>query len=217
MHRNEDFFLALPRPSSRRDDLRVLTPLPGPREVVVISETCNGRSLPRRLISMRSHSESDSGLSIHPFRLSVRTALAVLLFTVLLPSVVLADDPESQKEKERQALLEEAQEAAQTSEEEAKTRARTPGQSGQRVQSLLNPEISFLGDFSYNWSDQAIRNEFFLRSAELAMQAPLDPYTRFKTFITGEQEPTVLEFAPGGDIRVDTAISGRHFPKTGRT
>jgi hypothetical protein len=110
--------------------------------------------------------------------------------------MILAGDPDPSDDPELKQLLDDAKKAAEA--EPDQEAERKPGQSGQRLQSLLNPEISFLGDFSYNWSDQAIRNEFVLRGAELALQAPLDPYTRFKAFLVGHQHATHLEFEPEG-------------------
>jgi hypothetical protein len=58
----------------------------------------------------------------------------------------------------------------------------------------MNPEISFLGDVSYDWSDSPdIQDGFVLRGAELAFQAALDPYTRFKAFLAGHEQPPILE------------------------
>jgi len=58
----------------------------------------------------------------------------------------------------------------------------------QRALQALNPEISFLGDVSYDWSDTGVRDQFLLRGAELGFQAALDPYTRFKAFIGAHGE-----------------------------
>jgi hypothetical protein len=63
----------------------------------------------------------------------------------------------------------------------------------QRNLQALNPEISVLGDVSYDWTDSAVRDQFLLRAAEFSFQAPLDPYTRFKAFLSGHQEPAELE------------------------
>lgn len=100
----------------------------------------------------------------------------------------------SESEDELQQLLQEAERAGGADKPGNESRTPAPGASGQRNQSAMNPEISFLGDFSYDWTDGARRDEFFLRGAELALQAPLDPYTRFKAFIVGEQEPTPFTF-----------------------
>ncbi|MBD3867936.1 MAG: hypothetical protein IFK94_07420 [Acidobacteria bacterium] len=95
-------------------------------------------------------------------------------------------------------LLKDAQEAAGTGSDPGETAGPARGSSGQRNLSAMNPEISFLGDVSYDWTDGDQRDEFFLRGAELSLQAPLDPYTRFKAFLVGHQEPTELEFGEDG-------------------
>ena len=64
----------------------------------------------------------------------------------------------------------------------------------QRSLQALNPEISVLGDVSYDWSESPeIQDRFVLRGFELAFQAALDPYTRFKAFLAAHQEPPLLE------------------------
>jgi hypothetical protein len=98
---------------------------------------------------------------------------------------------------ELQDLLEDAREAAGPQPPE--DTGPEPGTSGQRNLSAMNPEISFLGDISYDWADGDQRDEFFLRGAELSLQAPLDPYTRFKAYLVGHQEPTELEFGEDGE------------------
>lgn len=92
-------------------------------------------------------------------------------------------------------LRREAEEATteQTEKEEATAEQRKVFVGRQRTQQALNPEISFLGDVSYDWSDTAVRDGFLLRGAEIALQAPLDPYTRFKAYLSGHQEPAELE------------------------
>jgi hypothetical protein len=63
----------------------------------------------------------------------------------------------------------------------------------QRTLQALNPEISFLGDVSYDWTSGEIKDGFVLRSAELGFQAPLDPYTRFKAFLGAHSDPFSLD------------------------
>jgi hypothetical protein len=134
----------------------------------------------------------------------------ILTLTVVLsvPTMLQAEDPVQTDDPELEQLLDDAKEAAEADPDQDPEIDRKPGQSGQRLQSLLNPEISFLGDFSYNWADQAIRSEFFLRGAELSLQAPLDPYTRFKAFLVGHQEPSELEFEPAGGTPLPEEGSG---------
>jgi hypothetical protein len=62
----------------------------------------------------------------------------------------------------------------------------------ERTLQALNPEISFLGDFSYNWSDGPIKNGFQIQGVEIGFQGPLDPYTRFKGFLAAHQHPFEL-------------------------
>lgn len=63
----------------------------------------------------------------------------------------------------------------------------------QRSLQALNPEISVLGDIGYWWSESPeIQNRFVLQGLELAFQATLDPYTRFKAFLAAHQEPPLL-------------------------
>ena len=70
---------------------------------------------------------------------------------------------------------------------------------GQRSLQALNPEISFVGDFSYDWTSGQMKDGFLLRSAEIGFQAALDPYTRFKAFLGGHQDPFELELGePAG-------------------
>jgi hypothetical protein len=67
----------------------------------------------------------------------------------------------------------------------------------ERAQQDLNPEISFLGDVSYDWSDTSVQDQFVLRGVEIGFQAPLDPYTRFKGFLAAHQEPPQLDLGTG--------------------
>jgi hypothetical protein len=73
----------------------------------------------------------------------------------------------------------------------------------QRTLQALNPEISVLGDVSYDWTDNDVKDQFLLRGAEFGFQAPLDPHTRFKAFVAGHQAPAELEHEhdeePNGD------------------
>ncbi len=77
-------------------------------------------------------------------------------------------------------------------EQQAETQRETAG-GRQRSLQALNPEISVLGDVSYDWSDSPdIQDRFVLRGLEIAFQAVLDPYTRFKAFLAAHQEPPLL-------------------------
>ncbi len=107
------------------------------------------------------------------------------------------------------ALLQEARQAGGRGDDSQPVKEPGPGGSGQRNLSAMNPEISFLGDFSYGWSDGPVRDEFLLRGAELSFQAPLDPYTRFKATLAGHQEPAGLEF--GEDPTADGHAHGEEI------
>src|SRR5262249_34322688 len=53
--------------------------------------------------------------------------------------------------------------------------------------SILNPDISFIGDFTFlgtdnNQLDKA--NRFSFREAEIGFQAPIDPFARADAFVT---------------------------------
>ncbi len=65
--------------------------------------------------------------------------------------------------------------------------------------SLLNPDISFIGDFTFLGTDNRQLNKanrFSFREAELGFQAPIDPYARADAFITfGEGESPQVEEA----------------------
>ncbi len=79
--------------------------------------------------------------------------------------------------------------------------------SGIRQQQGLNPNISVSGDFftSYSTAENDIINEpsefsygnnnFYMRELELALVAPLDPFTRGKTFLSITDEGLELEEA----------------------
>jgi hypothetical protein len=65
--------------------------------------------------------------------------------------------------------------------------------------SLLNPDISFIGDFTFLGTDNRQldkANRFSFREAEIGFQAPIDPYARADAFITfGEGEAAEVEEA----------------------
>jgi len=65
--------------------------------------------------------------------------------------------------------------------------------------SLLNPDISFNGDFTFLGTDNRQldkANRFSFREAEVGLQAPIDPYARADAFLTwGEGETPDVEEA----------------------
>ncbi len=71
--------------------------------------------------------------------------------------------------------------------------ADTAGRGGSRTRdlSLLNPEISITGDVVGNWArpaDGSSDGGFTPREFEFSFQAPLDPYTRTKIFVTRHED-----------------------------
>jgi hypothetical protein len=60
--------------------------------------------------------------------------------------------------------------------------------------SILNPDISFNGDFTFlgtNNNQLNKANEFSFREAEIGFQAPIDPYARADAFISIDEDGTV--------------------------
>jgi len=91
----------------------------------------------------------------------------------------------------------EAETADEKKKEEDAEKDRESFEGRQRTLSKMNPEISFVGDFSYDWANSdEIRDQFTLRGVELALQAPLDPYARFKAFLGAHQHVPMIEI-PG--------------------
>ena len=105
---------------------------------------------------------------------------------------------------EFEALLKEAERLAQQ-EEEHKVDVSKKYFSGVRQQQGLNPNISFGMDFfggvstskENSISDPSDisygNNGFFLREAELALVAPLDPFTRGKAFISANADGLAID------------------------
>jgi hypothetical protein len=91
---------------------------------------------------------------------------------------------------ELEQLLAEAEEATaeQAAMEQEAEEHREEFVGRQRNLQALNPEISFLGDVSYDWSDTEARDQFLLRGVEIGFQAALDPYARFKGTVAAHQE-----------------------------
>jgi hypothetical protein len=104
-----------------------------------------------------------------------------------------------QDELEKILAEAEAETAGEAEKEKEAEKQREEFTGGQRNLQALNPEISFLGNFSYDWSDTDVRDQFLLRGVEIGFQAPLDPYTRFKSFIVAHQEPPEFGAVPGVD------------------
>ncbi|NQU85884.1 MAG: hypothetical protein HQ541_09005 [Mariniphaga sp.] len=112
----------------------------------------------------------------------------------------------SEQEDELKKLLEEANQLS-TQEKEEKSDISKKFQSGVRTQQGLNPNISLSGDFFAGFSSayNSILDEpgdffygnngFHLREAELALVAPLDPFTRGKAFLSVTKEGISIEEA----------------------
>lgn len=112
--------------------------------------------------------------------------------------------PDDELEALREAARAEVPEKSQEEEKAEKQRDSMTGH--ERTQQKLNPEISFLGDVSYDWSDSDVQNRFVLRSVELGFAAPLDPYTRFKGFIVGEQALPELQLPGAAEVELEIAV-----------
>ncbi len=103
----------------------------------------------------------------------------------------VSESQEDRQQEDLEALLAEAEEltAEEKLKEEVAEDQRDTFVGRERTQQALNPEISFIGDFSYDWSESDIKDGFVMRGVEIGLQAPLDPYTRFKGFLAGHQDP----------------------------
>jgi len=111
-----------------------------------------------------------------------------------------------EKEDDLQKLLEEADHLAAKEKEEEMDLSKK-FHTGVRQQQGLNPNISLGGDFfgAVSSSDHEFitepgdfsygNNGFFMREVELALVAPLDPFTRGKNFISITQEGISIEEA----------------------
>jgi len=117
----------------------------------------------------------------------------------------IQDEKEAEKKKaEFQKLLDQAKSLSQEKKKKAIDMERK-FHSGLRQQSALNPNISICGDYyiaygssrsDYNRIPSEISwgtGQIFLREMELGLQAPLDPFTRGKAFISFGREGVSLE------------------------
>lgn len=112
----------------------------------------------------------------------------------------------SEAENDLQKLLDEAEQLS-AREKEKEEQLNKKFHSGVRQQQGLNPNISLGGDFFGAVSSSKHdfisepgevsygNNGFFMREAELALEAPLDPFTRGKTFISITKEAISIEEA----------------------
>ena len=113
----------------------------------------------------------------------------------------LAAAESTREEEELEELLAEAEEltAEEAAREAEAARERETFVGGERALQALNPEISVLGDLSYDYASGPTKDGFLIRGVEISLQAPLDPYTRFKLFLAGHQEPFELSHAEEGE------------------
>jgi Spy/CpxP family protein refolding chaperone len=114
----------------------------------------------------------------------------------------LRDLQDQREDDELAAIMAEADSlTADEKEREEETEALRESAGGrQRSLQALNPEISVLGDVSFDRSEpEDIQNRFVLRGFEVAFQATLDPYTRFKAFLAAHQEPPLYYPEHGHD------------------
>ncbi len=105
---------------------------------------------------------------------------------------------EAKQQRELESLREEAEQltTGEVEKERAAAAQRDSFTGRARTLQALNPEISFLGDISYDWSASShIPDRFLVRGVEIGFAAPLDPSTRFKGYLAAHQEPPL--YAPG--------------------
>ena len=137
--------------------------------------------------------------------LKSQNKITALKLDSLLKSLTIKED-EKQAEDDLQKLIEEASQLAAREKEEEETLSKK-FHSGVRQQQGLNPNISLGGDFFTAISSSKNEyitepgevgygnNGFYMREVELALVAPLDPFTRGKTFISVTKEEISIEEA----------------------
>lgn len=123
----------------------------------------------------------------------------------LINDIILKEE-QAEGDGDIQKLLEEANQLS-VLEKEIEEDLSIKFQSGVRQQQALNPNISLGGDFfgAVSSSNHELisepgdvsygNNGFFLREVELALESPLDPFTRGKTFISISKEAISIEEA----------------------
>jgi hypothetical protein len=139
--------------------------------------------------------------------LQLKTENKVILVRLdsLINDIILKKE-QAEGEGDIQKLLEEANQLS-VLEKEVEEDLSMKFQSGVRQQQALNPNISLGGDFfgAVSSSNHELisepgdvsygNNGFFLREVELALESPLDPFTRGKTFISISKEAISIEEA----------------------
>ncbi len=105
--------------------------------------------------------------------------------------------PEAQQQKELEAEIRAAMPPATPATPAAEAAAVAqpgPGPAGAKSSSILNPDISFIGDFTFLGTDNRQldkANRFSFREAEVGFQAPIDPFARADAFITVDESGSV--------------------------
>jgi len=126
-----------------------------------------------------------------------------------IDSVILSISEKEKADTEEENINKLLQEADQLSarQKEEEVHLSKKFQSGVRQQQGLNPNISLGGDFFGGISSSNHEfisdpgeisygnNGFFMREVELALESPLDPFTRGKTFISITKEAVSIEEA----------------------
>ena len=131
---------------------------------------------------------------------------AVVVRLDSLVSDMIRKEKLAEEEGELQKLIEEASQMAVMDKQREENLSKK-FHSGVRQQQGLNPNVSLGGDFfaAASTSDHEFisepgdvsygNNGFHLREIELALEAPLDPFTRGKTFISISKEEISIEEA----------------------
>ncbi|MFC1555968.1 hypothetical protein ACFL67_02690 [candidate division KSB1 bacterium] len=119
---------------------------------------------------------------------------------------IMAKIDQKEQEDELQKLLEEATQLTTVEKKEDDTVGKK-FYTGVRQQSALNPNLSVSGDFfgGFSTNNDALlkdpgdfsygNNGFYLREMEVSFVAPLDPFTRGKSFISITEEEIAIEEA----------------------
>jgi hypothetical protein len=156
-------------------------------------------------LSTRSIQDSLILLKRHFNQMERQHRIEIARFDSLISTLIREKDQESKEENLKQLLDEANQLTSREKEKEVDLSKRF--QTGIRQQQGLNPNISLGGDFfgalSSSKNDYITdpgdilygNNGFYLREAELALEAPLDPFSRGKTYISITKEDISIEEA----------------------
>lgn len=167
--------------------------------------TCQFLSAQRQQTTVKSYQDSLEILKKNLQYLKAQQSLLSLKLDSLV-SDIKRKETEDKSEEDLKKLLEEANQLA-AREEIKEEDISKKFHSGVRQQQGLNPNISLGGDFFAGLSSTGNEtisepgeksygnNGFFLREIELALESPLDPFTRGKTFISITKESISIEEA----------------------